>query len=357
MARAKKKIEEAPSMSPLQAALATKHGNLYRAADRPRDVPTLPTLSSSLNKALGGGWALGRVAEVFGQESSGKTSLTLEAVAQAQRLYPERETLFVDVEHALDLRWAAKIGVDLGALLIEQPDSAEQALQLVVDALEAKGGSKEAPVSYAPSVIVVDSVAGLVGEAELAGEVGDATVAAIARLMSSALKKISMLAAQTGTLVLFINQERVNIQMGRASGKRTTGGEALKFYASQRCKVWGQKIFEGGKTDDGERGSPIGLVSNVTVVKNKVAPPFAEGSIRWFFDRGPDPVVELYEAALALGVIVTAGAWVKYTDPTHEKADDHGLVLLGQGRANALARLHADAPTRAVIEQAVTTAS
>jgi recombination protein RecA len=269
-------------------------------------IDVVPTGSLALDQALGvGGYPRGRVVEVFGPESSGKTTLALHAIAQAQA--EGGAAAFIDAEHAFDLRYARGIGIDLAKLLVSQPDCGEQALD-IAEMLTSSG---------ALSLIVVDSVAALVPRAEIEGDMGDSHMGLHARLMSQALRKLAAIANRTGTTLFFINQLRQKIGVVFGSPETTTGGMALRFYSSVRLDV--RRI---GKVNAGE--TVVGNRTRVKVVKNKCAPPFteAEFDIRWGMgiDRGAD----LVETALAAGVLEKSGTHLGFAGRS-----------IGQGRDKA----------------------
>lgn len=277
-------------------------------------VEVIPSGSLALDKALGvGGYPRGRVIEIFGPESSGKTTLTLHAIAQLQAA--GGVAAFIDAEHAFDLRYAKGIGVNLGGLLVSQPDNGEQALDIVE--LLTKSGVVD--------LIVIDSVAALVPRAEIEGDMGDAHMGLQARLMSQALRKLSGAASRTGTTLMFINQLRQKIGVVFGNPETTTGGTALKFYSSVRLDV--RRI---GKVQSGD--SVVGNRTRVKVVKNKVGAPFteAEFDIRW--GTGIDAAADLLDAAVVTGAVAKNGA--------HYAKDGKSFA---QGREKAREALVADA--------------
>ena len=287
-------------------------------------VDVIPTGSLSLDIALGvGGIPRGRVTEVYGPESSGKTTLCLHIVAEAQKL--GGICAFVDMEHALDLTYAAKIGVDTENLYISQPDTGEQALE-IAEALVRSG---------AIDVIVLDSVAALVPRAEIEGEMGDSHVGLQARLMSQALRKLSGAIKQSNTAMIFTNQLREKIGVMFGSPETTTGGRALKFYATVRLDIRRiQAIKQGGEV--------VGNRTRVRVTKNKVAPPFREAEFDIMYGEGVSYEGDLLDLATDLGLIEKRGAFYRYNEE-----------LLGQGRENAKLFLTEHPEYCMVLDQAV----
>jgi len=276
-----------------------------------KEVKGILTGCPSLDLALGGiGLPRGRVVEIFGPESSGKTTLTLHVIANAQK--EGGICAFVDAEHALDPAYARKLGVKLDDLLVSQPDTGEQALE-IVDALVK---------SDAVDVVVVDSVAALVPRAEIEGEMGDSFVGLHARLMSQALRKLTGSIARSNTLVIFINQIREKIGVMFGSPETTTGGRALKFYASCRLDI--RRI---GQLKEGEE--VIGARTKVTVVKNKIAPPFRKVEFDILFDQGISQEGDLLDLGTTNGALLKSGTWISFKHPTE------GEIRLGQGREKA----------------------
>ena len=288
------------------------------------EIETIPTGSLGLDIALGvGGLPRGRVIEIYGPESSGKTTLTLHVIAEAQK--KGGVCAFVDAEHALDPIYARKLGVNLEDLLISQPDTGEQALE-ITDTLVRSG---------AIDVLVIDSVAALTPRAEIEGEMGDALPGLQARLMSQALRKLTASISRSNTMVIFINQIRMKIGVMYGSPETTTGGNALKFYASVRLDI--RRI---GAIKD--RETVVGNQTRVKVVKNKVAPPFKQVEFDIMYGEGVSKVGELIDLGVKAGVVEKAGAWFSY-DSTR----------LGQGRENAKAFLKANPETAKRIETAI----
>ncbi len=270
------------------------------------DVPAISTGSISLDKALGiGGIPRGRVIEIFGPESSGKTTLAMHIVAEAQRR--GGNAAFIDAEHAMDPEYSEKLGVDLENLLIAQPDTGEQALE-IAETLVRSG---------ALDVVVVDSVAALVPRAEIEGDMGDPQMGLQARLMSQALRKLTGTISKSKTSVIFINQIRMKIGVMFGNPETTTGGNALKFYSSVRLDI--RKI-----ATIKDAGEVKGARTRVRVVKNKVAPPFKEAEFDIIYGEGISIVGDLLDAAANAGVIEKAGTWYSYGD-----------LRIGQGRDNA----------------------
>ncbi|KPJ55425.1 recombinase RecA [Parcubacteria bacterium DG_72] len=259
------------------------------------DVDVISTTSVSIDSALGvGGIPRGRVVEIYGQESSGKTTLALHIVAQAQK---KGVAAFIDAEHALDPDYAKKIGVNVAELLISQPDSAEQALQII----ETLASSGEV------DVIVVDSVAALTPKAEIAGEMGELQIGLQARIMSAALRKLSSLLARTKTSVIFLNQTRMKIGVMFGNPETTPGGMALKFYSSVRIELRrSAKIKQGDEI--------IGNRIKVKIVKNKVAPPFKTAEVDIYYNEGISWLADLLNAGVKKGIVSKSGSWFQYKD-------------------------------------------
>ena len=300
-------------------------GAVMRLGDRPDlQVDAIPTGSLALDAALGiGGVPKGRIIEIYGPESSGKTTLALHIVAQAQKR--GGEVAFVDAEHALDPDYAARIGVDIDSMLVSQPDTGEQALE-ITDALVRSG---------AVDVVVVDSVAALTPRAEIEGEMGDTFVGLQARLMSQALRKLAGNISKTNCVVIFINQLRMKIGVMYGNPETTTGGNALKFYSSVRLDVRKIEAIKSGTEIVGNR-------TRVKVIKNKCAPPFREAVFDIMYGEGISKWGELVDLAVQLELINKSGSWFSIGDER-----------IGQGRDNAKLYLqeHPDVADR--IEQEV----
>lgn len=292
--------------------------------DKIKDVETIPTGSLSLDVALGvGGLPRGRIVEIYGPEAGGKTTLALQAVAEAQKL--GGIAAFIDAEHALDVEYARKLGVRIEDILIAQPDSGEQALE-IAETLVRSG---------AMDVIVVDSVAALVPKSELEGEMGDATMGAQARLMSQALRKLTAAVAKSKTIFIFINQTRMKIGVMFGNPETTTGGMALKFYASMRLDI--RRVTSIKKGED-----VVGCRTRVKVVKNKVASPFKQAEFDLYYGVGIDYASDVLDLAADNGVVERSGAWYSYNNER-----------FAQGRETAAAHLKSNPKLLASIERAV----
>ncbi len=287
-------------------------------------VETIPTGSMSLDVALGiGGVPRGRIIEIYGPEGSGKTTLTLSIVAQAQKL--GGVAAFIDAEHALDLGYARKIGVDVDNILISQPDTGEQALDIAEVLIR----------SSAIDIVVVDSVAALVPAAEIEGEMGDSHVGLQARLMSQALRKLAGAVSKSKTCLIFTNQIRMKIGVLYGNPETTTGGNALKFYATIRLD-----IRRTGQITDGD--TVIGNQTRVKVVKNKVAPPFRQAEFEILFGEGISFEGDLIELGVSSNIVTKTGSWYSF-----------GEERIGQGKDNARMFLRENKDIRRKIEESV----
>jgi recombination protein RecA len=270
-------------------------------------IETIPSGSILLDEALGiGGYPRGRIIEIFGPESSGKTTLALHAIAEAQKM--GGIAAFVDAEHALDPLYAKNLGVNIDELWISQPDTGEQALEITENLVR----------SGAVDVIVVDSVAALTPQAEIEGDMGDAHMGLQARLMSQALRKLTATIGKSRTILIFINQTRMKIGVMYGNPETTTGGNALKFYASVRLEVRKTETIEGGKDEDA-----VGNRVRVKAVKNKVAPPFRRVELEIIFGKGVSALGSILDAAIKYEIIDKKGAWYSF-----------GEEKIGQGREN-----------------------
>jgi recombination protein RecA len=300
-------------------------GSVMKLGDNEHmDIETIPSGCLSLDVALGiGGYPKGRIIEIYGPESSGKTTFALHAIAEAQKL--GGRAAFIDAEHALDPTYAAKIGVNIDELLLSQPDSGEQALE-ICEALVRSG---------AISIIVIDSVAALVPQAEIEGEMSDMQVGLQARLMSKALRKLSGVISKTNTIAIFINQLREKVGVMFGNPETTTGGRALKFYSSVRLEIRRSEQIKSG-TD------VIGNKTTIKVVKNKMAPPFKNCTVDIMYGEGVSQTGELVDLATEAGIIEKSGAWYAYKG---EK--------LGQGRENVKELFKTNAKLRDEIEKLV----
>ncbi len=310
----------ADKLKALQMAMAKIDKDFGKGAimklgdDKIEDIPVIPSGSVGLNLALGvGGYPRGRVIEIYGPESSGKTTLAIHAIAEAQKL--GGIAAIIDAEHAFDRFYAEKLGVDVDNLLISQPDSGEQALEIADELIR----------SSAIDIIVIDSVAALTPKAELEGEMGDNKVGLQARLMSQALRKLTATINKTNTTCIFINQLREKIGVMFGNPETTTGGNALKFYASVRID-----IRRTGQLKDGDE--VIGNQTRVKIVKNKVAPPFRKAEFDIMFGEGISRVGEIVDLGVEYGIVKKSGSWFSY-----------GETKLAQGR-DAVKQLLKDNP-------------
>ena len=299
-------------------------GSIMRLGDASRmRVETISTGALTLDLALGGGYPKGRVVEIYGPESSGKTTLTLHAIAEVQKR--GGVAAFVDAEHALDPVYAASLGVDVENLLVSQPDTGEMALEIVDQLVR----------SAAVDIVVVDSVAALTPRSEIEGEMGDLSVGAQARLMSQAMRKITGNIGKSGCTVIFLNQLRLKIGVTYGNPETTTGGNALKFYASVRLDIRRIQTLKKGTEE-------FGIRAKVKVAKNKVAPPFRIAEFDILFGRGISTLGCLLDLAEETGVVIRKGAWYSY------EGDN-----IGQGRDNTIAWMEETPETSEIIEQRV----
>ncbi len=294
-------------------------------------IETIPSGSIALDLALGGGVPRGRITEIYGPESSGKTTLTLHIVAEAQKL--GGQCAFIDAEHALDPEYARRIGVDVDNLLISQPDSGEQALEITETLVR----------SNAVDVIVIDSVAALTPKAEIEGDMGDSHMGLQARLMSQALRKLTAAISKSRTSVIFINQLRMKIGVMFGNPETTTGGQALKFYSSVRMDIRSSGKIEEGT---GPEKTIVGVHSRVKVVKNKIAPPFKTAEFDIMYNKGISYVGELLDLGVKYDRIHKSGAFYSY-----------GETKLGQGREGAKGFLLGNEKIAKAIDKEVRTAA
>jgi len=335
MKEIKKKVEETPVIEnpknkAIEIAVAQIEkqfgkGSIMKLGDEKRvDIEVIPTGALSLDLALGvGGVPKGRIVEIYGPESSGKTTLALHILTEAQK--KGEAVAFIDAEHAFDPTYAKNIGLDIDNLYISQPDFGEQALEILETLVR----------SSAFGVIVVDSVAALTPRAEIEGEMGDSHMGLQARLMSQALRKITAISSKAGTTIIFLNQLRMKIGVMFGNPETTTGGNALKFYASIRMDIRQKdKITKDGVV--------IGHSRKVKVVKNKVAPPFKEATFNMIYPFGIDKESSILDAAIETGIVEKSGAWIKYGDQQ-----------LAQGREGTIELLKEDKKLRDKIEKEV----
>ncbi len=317
--------KEALEMAMSQIEKTFGKGAVMKLGEETRmNVESIPTGSLSLDLALGiGGLPRGRIVEIYGPESSGKTTLALHAIAEAQRL--GGDVAFIDAEHALDPVYAKNLGVDVENLIVSQPDTGEQALE-IAEMLVRSG---------AIDVIVVDSVAALVPKAEIEGEMGDSHVGLHARLMSQALRKLAGVINKSNTIAIFLNQLREKVGVMYGNPEVTTGGRALKFYASVRLEVRKQELIKQGT-------EVVGVRTKVKIVKNKVAPPFKEAEFDIMYGEGISKEGSILDVATSMDILQKSGTWYNY-----------GEMRLGQGRENAKKFLKENPQIRDEIEAKV----
>ncbi len=319
---AKSRTERGKALSAALAQIEKQFGKgavmRFSDAEVERDIQVVSTGSLGLDIALGvGGLPRGRVVEIYGPESSGKTTLTLQVIAEMQKL--GGTCAFIDAEHALDVQYASRLGVQLDELLISQPDTGEQALE-IADAL-VRSGSVD--------LIVIDSVAALTPKAEIEGEMGDSLPGLQARLMSQALRKLTGTIKRTNCLVIFINQIRMKIGVMFGNPETTTGGNALKFYASVRLDI--RRTGSIKKADE-----IIGSETKVKVVKNKVAPPFKQASFDILYGEGISREGEILDLGAESGVVDKSGAWYSYSGERIGQGKDNAREFLREHREMAL---------------------
>lgn len=300
-------------------------GAIMKMSDRAVDkVPVIPSGSVTIDHALGiGGYPKGRIIEIFGPESSGKTTLAIHAIAEAQKA--GGIAAFIDAEHAFDSTYAQKLGVDIDDLLISQPDNGEQALEIADHLIR----------SSAIDIVVIDSVAALTPKAEIEGEMGESKMGLQARLMSQALRKLTANISKTGTVCIFINQLRDKIGVVYVNPETTTGGNALKFYASVRVDIRKASVIKDGEEQMGAR-------ARVKIVKNKLAPPFRKAEFDIMYGEGISKIGEIIDLGVDQGIIKKSGSWFSYGDRK-----------IGQGRDAVKEAFKADPEFAAEVEAKV----
>ena len=301
-----------------------KGANMKMSSKKVDEVPVIPSGSITIDQALGiGGYPKGRVIEIFGPESSGKTTLAIHAIAEAQKA--GGIAAFIDAEHAFDSAYARKLGVDIDELLISQPDNGEQALEIADHLIR----------SSAIDIVVIDSVAALTPKAEIEGEMGESKMGLQARLMSQALRKLTASISKTRTVCIFINQLRDKIGVVYGNPETTTGGNALKFYASVRIDIRKASVIKDGEEQLGAR-------AKVKIVKNKLAPPFRRAEFDIMYGEGISKIGEIIDLGVDLGILKKSGSWFSY-----------GERKIGQGRDSVKELLKSDEALRDEIEAKV----
>lgn len=327
MAKIEMSEDKAKMLDALVSKLEKDHGKgsiMRLGAAEVESIPVIPSGSVTLDVALGvGGYPKGRIIEIFGPESSGKTTLAIHAIVEAQKM--GEIAVFIDAEHAFDRYYAEKLGVDTSSLLISQPDNGEQALE-IADAMIR---------SAAVGIVVIDSVAALTPKAEIEGEMGESKMGLQARLMSQALRKLTATISKTGTVCIFINQLRDKIGVVYGNPETTTGGNALKFYSTVRVDIRRVSVIKDGDTQLGTR-------AKVKVVKNKVAPPFKRAEFDIMFGEGISKIGEVIDLGVDYGILKKAGSWYSY-----------GERKIGQGRDAVKTLLQSDSELAAEVEMRV----